>query len=283
MERLARAKINLALHVTGQRDDGYHLIDSLVTFANFGDEVSVSPAAELTLSIDGPFAHELDASENNLVLKAARLLLGLKGGAKFGAAIHLTKNLPVASGVGGGSADAAAALSALIDLWGISLDDDELHALALQLGADVPMCLAGKPCTARGIGEELHPVSLPSMNIVMVNPLVSVSTPTVFNALSQKNNPPLEDVKHIADVESCVDYLKRQRNDLLLPSLSLTPEIGEALNALTKSGADFVSMSGSGATCFGVYSGTHEEAEKAAFNIQSQHPTWWVQSTTTAE
>ena len=283
MQRLARAKINLALHVTGQRADDYHLIDSLVTFAEYGDVIAIEPAHDITLSIDGPFAEKLNTSANNLVLKAAKGLSELDAAPNTGAAIHLTKNLPVASGIGGGSADAAATLSALIDFWKFSPDRKVLQSLALSLGADVPMCLTGRPCIARSIGDELTSISLPAMNMVLANPLTTVSTPSVFKALTSKNNAPLEAAHSFANIAACIDYLNRQRNDLFEPSLSIAPEIGECFAALKQSGADFVSMSGSGATCFGIYAEAIEKAEQAALKIQHDHPKWWVQATTTIE
>ena len=281
MERLALAKINLALHVTGQRADGYHLLDSLVTFAEFGDVVSVEPADDFTLSIDGPFAGELAPSDDNLVLKAALGLAKLNGAPKTGAAIRLTKKLPVASGMGGGSADAAATLSALTGLWDFIPDEKQLHDLALQLGADVPMCLSGKNCIARGIGDDLTPTTLPAMNMVLLNPLKAVSTPSIFKALANKNNAPLEKLQNISNVDACVEYLRRQRNDLLAPSLSLAPDIGDCLKALEETGAAFVSMSGSGATCFGIYTGAQITTEQAAQKIENDHPNWWIKAVTT--
>ncbi len=281
MKRLARAKINLALHVTGQRADGYHFLDSLVTFAEFGDIISVEPADNFTLSIDGPFAAGLDTSTDNLVLKAAIGLAELDGAPKTGAAIHLTKNLPVASGMGGGSADAAATLLALMDQWDFSPDEKQLNNLALQLGADVPMCLSGETCIARGIGNELASVDLPAMQMVLVNPLKDVSTPSAFKALADKNNTPLEKIDHISDIDTCIEYLHRQRNDLLAPSLFLMPDIGDCLSVFEYSDAAFVSMSGSGATCFGIYTGTQSSTEQAAIKIQNDNPNWWVKAVTT--
>ena len=281
MERLARAKINLALHVTGQRSDGYHLLDSLVTFAECGDVVSVQPAKEFSLSMEGVFADGLDVSRDNLVLKAAYGLAKLAHAPNLGAKIHLRKELPVASGIGGGSADAAATLGALMALWDFTPDRAELFSLANSLGADVPMCLSNQPCLARGVGDELTPVRLPAMNVVLVNPLKGVSTPAVFDRLANKDNLTLEPLPSFSDTASCIAYLKRQRNDLLESALSFVPEINDCLSVLTQNGAHFAAMSGSGASCFGIFNDTIENTTQAAQNIRTSHPNWWVTSTTT--
>ncbi|TAJ38986.1 MAG: 4-(cytidine 5'-diphospho)-2-C-methyl-D-erythritol kinase, partial [Reyranella sp.] len=177
---LARAKVNLWLNVVGRRADGYHLLDSLVAFTDLADEVEVAAASDLSLAIDGPGARSLEAEADNLVLKAARLLAGRAGIAPR-AAIRLVKRIPVAAGLGGGSADAAATLRALVELWRIAMPEEELFDLAAELGADVPMCLAGKPALVSGIGERLAPSpALPASAILLVNPGVPLPTPSVF-------------------------------------------------------------------------------------------------------
>ncbi|MCE8512173.1 4-(cytidine 5'-diphospho)-2-C-methyl-D-erythritol kinase [Ruegeria pomeroyi] len=266
IEVFAPAKINLTLHVTGQRDDGYHLLDSLVVFADVGDTVRVTPADRLSLDIDGPEAGGLDAEPDNLVLRAARLLAPDRG-----AAITLTKRLPVASGIGGGSADAAAGLRALAQLWDMSLPEPEQ---ALSLGADVPVCLSAMPRRMSGIGERLDPVPpLPAMEIMLINPRVAVSTPTIFRTLAEKNNPPMErDLPRWRDLPDFAGWLANQRNDLALPAIAQQPVINEVIDALSEAGALFAGMSGSGATCFGLFSPDHPPAEPV---LRRRHPDWW--------
>ena len=266
IEVFAPAKINLTLHVTGQRDDGYHLLDSLVVFADVGDTVRVTPADRLSLDIDGPEAGGLDAEPDNLVLRAARLLAPDRG-----AAITLTKRLPVASGIGGGSADAAAGLRALAQLWDMSLPEPEQ---VLSLGADVPVCLSVMPRRMRGIGEQLdHVPPLPAMDILLVNPRVAVSTPTIFRTLAEKNNPPMErDLPRWRDLPDFAGWLANQRNDLALPAIAQQPVIAEVIDALSEAGALFAGMSGSGATCFGLFSPDHPPAEPV---LRRRHPDWW--------
>ncbi|MCE8544790.1 4-(cytidine 5'-diphospho)-2-C-methyl-D-erythritol kinase [Ruegeria pomeroyi] len=266
IEVFAPAKINLTLHVTGQRDDGYHLLDSLVVFADIGDTVRVTPADRLSLDIDGPEAGGLDAEPDNLVLRAARLLAPDRG-----AAITLTKRLPVASGIGGGSADAAAGLRALAQLWDMSLPEPEQ---VLSLGADVPVCLSVMPRRMRGIGEQLdHVPPLPAMDILLVNPRVAVSTPTIFRTLAEKNNPPMErDLPRWRDLPDFAGWLANQRNDLALPAIAQQPAITEVIDALSEAGALFAGMSGSGATCFGLFSPDHPPAEPV---LRRRHPDWW--------
>jgi 4-diphosphocytidyl-2-C-methyl-D-erythritol kinase len=274
----APAKINLALHVTGRRGDGYHLLDSLVAFAQTADLISVCRAGELSLDIEGPFAAALPA-EGNLVLKAGRLLAGLAdrhGLATSGAAITLTKNLPVASGIGGGSADAAATLVALRRLWRLPLDID-LAPLAAQLGADVPMCLVSRPLRAQGIGEKLTSVALAGdMRVLLVNPMVETPTAAVFRALAGRFGPALSPLPQ-GGVGT--DWLSRQRNDLEAPAIELFPVIGEALSLLRQcGGVSLARMSGSGATCFGVFADA-QALEAATSRIAAQRPQWWLAAT----
>ncbi len=267
VERLARAKVNLALHVTGQRSDGYHLLDSLVCFAEVGDTVSVEPADDLSLRIGGPMAGSLPVAEDNLVLRAARVLAPGRG-----ARITLIKRLPVASGIGGGSADAAAALLALADLWGVALPPAEA---VLALGADLPVCLAGRAARMRGIGELVEPLAapLPEGWMALVNPGVGVSTPETFKRLARKDNPPLPELPALADLAALADFLADQRNDLMPPALTLAPAIGAALTGLrAQAGCQLARMSGSGATCFGLFA---EEAAARAAAAAMQRPGWW--------
>lgn len=267
IEALARAKVNLALHVTGQRADGYHLLDSIVAFADYGDRITVEPAATLTLTITGPFAANLPSADN-LVLRAARALHP-----NLGARITLQKNLPVSSGIGGGSADAAATLHALSQLWSLPLPPPET---ILTLGADLPVCLAGHPARMQGIGDLLTPLPLPPAWIVLANPGVVLPTAAVFRALHDRNLPGLAlppPLNHAADL---VLYLQTTRNDLEPPARALAPAIPKTIAALGhQSGCLLARMSGSGATCFGLFVG-QTEAQTAARSLLAAHPEWWV-------
>lgn len=243
----APAKINLSLHVTGRRTDGYHLLDSLVVFADIGDTIHVVPSDTLSLTVLGPEAVALQDETDNLVLRAARMM-DPEGTAR----ITLTKRLPVASGIGGGSADAAAALRALAQLW-----DKPFPSLqaTLALGADVPVCLNTNPMRMRGIGENLSQIpALPDLEIMLVNPRVPVSTPQIFKSLQTRNNPAMqEELPDWNDAKSFVDWLSEQRNDLQPPAIVQAPVIAEVLDYLSQSGSLLSRMSGSGATCFGLF------------------------------
>lgn len=268
----APAKVNLHLHVVGRRADGYHLLDSLVVFAGVGDRLSVSPAAGFTLSITGPFAAGLESEPDNLVLRAGRALAATAGIEPSGHLV-LEKNLPVASGIGGGSADAAAALRLLSRFWGISPD---LDALGPTLGADVPVCLAGKPSLMSGIGEILSPAPpLPGLGIVLVNPGVAVSTPAVFRSRSGAFASPARfPDAGWADAESLARSLNGTTNDLEAPARALAPAIIETVGTLAGiPGCWLARMSGSGATCFGLFA-SQADAERAAAAIV--RPEWWV-------
>ncbi|MGR9162286.1 4-(cytidine 5'-diphospho)-2-C-methyl-D-erythritol kinase [Rhizobium leguminosarum] len=278
----ARAKINLALHVTGQRQDGYHLLDMLVTFADHGDRLDFmrSPTDEFALS--GRFGETLAGDGGtNLVLKARDLLREAIGPLAFPVRIHLEKNLPVASGIGGGSADAAATLRGLMRLWGTSLPEEALAALALKLGADVPMCLASRPLIARGIGEKIEPVpELPVLAMVLANPLKGVSTPEVFRQLATKNNPALSLSPSRPQAADWLAAIAAARNDLEPPARELVPEIAAISAMLQANGALLTRMSGSGATCFGIFA-TMAAAEDAAAALHDERPDWYFQATET--
>ena len=269
----APAKVNLSLHVTGIRADGYHLLDSLVMFTSLGDEVHVTPADTLSLTIEGPFAEELSVGDDNLVLRAARSF-----GIPKGAAITLHKNLPVASGIGGGSADAAAALRALSRLWDVPLPTAET---ILSLGADVPVCMTSELTQMRGIGDELERLGpTPMLDIVLVNPRVGVSTATVFNGLDTKDNPPMAgNMPDPFDTDDWISWLDQQRNDLQSPALTAAPVVADVLAVLSaQRGCKLARMSGSGATCFALFedSDAQDDAEKA---LRLSHPEWWVVKT----
>ncbi len=266
IEEFAPAKINLTLHVTGRRSDGYHLLDSLVAFADIGDTVTVEPAADLSLMVDGSMAADVPADSGNLVMRAARLMSRERG-----ARITLTKRLPASSGIGGGSSDAAATLRALSRLWNLPVPDD-----VERLGADVPVCM--KPCAQRmqGIGERLTEVpALPDCAILLVNPRVSVSTPDVFRTLQHRDNAPMPDpLPHWPSVQDMARWLGCQRNDLQAAACGLQPRIVSVLDALSETQPLFRAMSGSGATCFALYA--PQAAADAERRLRAAHPDWWV-------
>jgi len=265
---LAPAKVNLALHVTGRRPDGYHLLDSLVVFPALGDRLEAEPGPGLSLAIGGPFGRDLDAGSSNLVLRAA-----LAFGTGQGAALRLTKSLPVASGIGGGSADAAAALRLLARLWGVALPPADA---VLALGADVPVCLAGRACRMQGIGEALTPLELPPFWIVLANPGVPVATGGVFAGLASRANPGMGAMPAFPDAGRLFDWLAGQRNDLEAPAVALAPPVGTALAALrAQPGCRLARMSGSGATCFGLFA-AEAPALAAADALRAAEPAWWV-------
>lgn len=276
----APAKVNLALHVVGQRDDGYHLLDSLVVFCTVGDRIKVTPDDGFHLDITGPFGADLSVDPDNLVLKAAHGLRRLLGDAVMGqgARILLEKNLPVSSGIGGGSADAAATLRALLKLWEVSPLSGDVMPLALSLGADVPVCLSSRSVFMAGIGESLTPVAdMPSIPAVLVNPGVAVSTPAVFKALRIKQNPPINN-RHWSDEGTFFRALTAMRNDLEAPAIEAQPVIGAVKAALLeKPGCHVARMSGSGATVFGLFE-TQAQAETAAQEIGDQRG-WWAVAT----
>ncbi|WP_183487550.1 4-(cytidine 5'-diphospho)-2-C-methyl-D-erythritol kinase [Martelella radicis] len=285
----AAAKINLALHVTGRRGDGYHLLDSLVTFADFGDRLSFAPSRRDAFTLSGRFAGDLphhdDPETGNLVLKARNLLrdaAGQAGGEVGPVHIHLEKNLPPASGIGGGSADAAAVLRGLSHLFDTKLGWHTLAQLGLSLGADVPMCLASRPLIARGIGEVILPATgFPRLFLVLANPLLPVATPAVFAALENRHNAPLAiDETLPVHPPDWLLLVQKSRNDLQLPASRIAPEIHGVLDALTSAGASLSRMSGSGATCFGLFVDL-ESAIAAADRLSHARPDWFVAATAT--
>jgi len=278
---LAPAKINLALHVTGRRDDGYHLLDSLVAFTAFGDRVHAAASDTDRFSITGRYAAGIPDGGDNLVLRARDLLRRLSPHQPCGPVdIRLEKNLPVASGVGGGSSDAAATLLALLRLWNLPLAQDQLADAALALGADLPMCLAARPLVARGIGEMLTPAALSALPLVLANPGIAVPTPAVFRALGRRNNPPLRALPRVSGPQEMAAWLDITRNDLEAPARVTAPAIGDALDALRQEGAAVARMSGSGATCYGLFADM-PSARDAANAIAARRPDWFVVATRT--
>lgn len=271
IEVFAPAKINLTLHVTGRRADGYHLLDSLVCFASIGDRLTLERAEALSLEVTGPEGACLPAGPDNLALRAAACVAG-----DAGAALVLEKALPVASGIGGGSADAAAAMRGMLHLRNSAPGAAEAEA-ALALGADVPMCLACHSLRARGIGERLEPVRLPQLHAVLANPRRPVATPDIFRALARRDTPPMPDpLPDLSDPEALLGFLSEMRNDLEAPARAVEPAVTDVLSALKAlPGCALARMSGSGATCFGLFRG-QGEASRAATELRRVHPDWWV-------
>lgn len=270
-EGFAPAKINLTLHVTGRRADGYHLLDSLVVFADIGDIVAAKAGPDISLAIDGSMAAGVPTDDTNLVLRAARLIA--RDGQ--GVAITLTKMLPVASGIGGGSSDAAATLRVLARLWDVPVPE---RAELARLGADVPVCLDPRPRRMSGVGDTLADMpSLPPFWLVLSNPGVPVATADVFRALTRRDHPPMPPaLSNWPDLAVFVGFLGSMRNDLEPPAMRLRPEIGDVLTALRAThGCMIARMSGSGATCFGIY-GDAAAAADAAARIRAAEPGWWV-------
>ena len=285
-----RAKVNLTLRVMGRRVDGYHDLESVVAFADCADRLTLSPGPQLDLQASGPLAQACGEISDNLVLKAARLLGERVPDLKAGR-FTLDKVLPVAAGIGGGSADAAAALRLLAQLNGLALDDPRIVEVAQLTGADVPVCVNSRACVMTGVGETLQPLQLPKMPCVMVNPRVPVATKDVFAALGLRNGQLLVGATDIllqdrgwpddgASLEEWVETLAASSNDLEAPAMRIEPVIGQVIAALNAAnGAWLARMSGSGATCFAIFENT-AEARGAAQQIQLDHPTWWVHSGT---
>jgi 4-diphosphocytidyl-2-C-methyl-D-erythritol kinase len=270
--RPAHAKVNLWLKVVGRRSDGYHLLDSLIAFVDLADTLEVRPADRLSFEVTGPRAADLSLEANNLVLKAAHLLADRAGVAPH-ASIRLGKHIPVAAGLGGGSADAATTLRALSDLWRVALPEKELFDLAASLGADVPMCLAGRTALVSGIGERLQPApALPPASILLVNPGVALVTREVFEARRGSFSTPTPVMRPWRDLPEFVAALAERGNDLSQAAISLRPAIAEVLAFLRHSdGARYAAMSGSGASCFALYD-SPDAAQRAA---ASTPPAWW--------
>jgi len=274
MREDARAKVNLHLHVVGKRADGYHLLDSLAVFPAVGDVLSVTDADALSLELTGRFGAALVAESDNLVLRAARGLAELAGIAPRGR-IVLEKNLPVSSGIGGGSADAAAAIRLLMRHWNVAPDAQSLATLAVRLGADVPVCLAQRPTRMQGIGEILRPApAMPECGMVLINPLVAVATPAVFKARQGGFSPEAAFPPGWADARAMAADIARLGNDLEAPAFSLCPQIGDVLAALRRLDSCLLArMSGSGATCFALFpDATAARIAATALN----RPDWWV-------
>jgi len=269
----APAKVNLFLHVTGNRPDGYHLLDSLVVFAGIADRIAYQPSGELSLTVIGPFAASLAAEPDNLVLRAARMLAEANGLHPTGALI-LDKQIPVASGIGGGSADAAAALRLLCRVWRLNPGDHLLDRIAVKLGADVPVCLRNAPRRMRGVGEQLTPApSLPPCGLVLVNPGVPLATMSVFRRRAGGYSPEAVLPSGWRTAREMAGRLGRLTNDLEAPAIGIVPAIQDVLRAISDTkGCLLARMSGSGATCFGLYADSRDAAVASG---QLARPGWW--------
>ncbi len=270
--RPAHAKVNLWLNVVGRRSDGYHLLESLVAFVDLADQIEARPADRLSLEIEGPFAGALTGEADNLVLKAARLLADRAGVAPR-AALRLGKHVPVAAGLGGGSADAAAVLRQLVELWRVAMPEEELFDLAASLGADVPMCLAGRTSFVSGVGERLRPAPpLPDCAILLVNPGVALATRDVFAARVASFSTSRPETGPWRDLAEFSAILAERGNDLAGAAVTLAPAVGQVLEVLERSsGARHAAMSGSGATCFALYDSV-ELARRASSSLPAA---WW--------
>jgi 4-diphosphocytidyl-2-C-methyl-D-erythritol kinase len=280
----APAKINLFLHLVGRRADGFHLLDSLIAFTDYGDELSAETARDLSLAINGSFSSGLSTGDDNLVLRAARMLMA-EGDIAQGARLQLTKSLPVASGIGGGSADAVAAMKALINLWGVKIPAARLAALALKLGADLPVCLAGQPSFVGGIGEDIQPLPpMPDLDIVLVNPLIPLPTVEVFRRRAKgpdgnKFGGRGRWTKPPTSADEFLRYLAGCRNDLTDAAIGIVPAIANVLAAIGgQTGCRLARLSGSGATCFGLFADA-DAAALAAAAIRKAEPGWWAVAT----
>ena len=269
--QIAKAKINLCLHVTGQNTDGYHLLDSLVVFADCGDELTFKRNQNLEIVLDGRFSEDLNSIpiSENIIFNAAKVL-DLSNGAE----IFLRKNLPVSAGIGGGSADAAATLRGLAQLWNTSLPIDN----GLALGADVPVCIKSTNQRMQGIGEILTDIEIfPKLSAVLINSGDKVSTLRIFKTLKSKYNQDIGSLpKNKLSFIETIHFLSNLRNDLENPAIELVPNIKNVLDVLNSCGAELSRMSGSGGTCFGLFQ-SFELAQKAAKKISLENPKWWVQ------
>lgn len=268
-EGFAPAKINLTLHITGQRDDGYHTLDSLVMFADVGDHLTVSLSDTPLLTVTGPMANGVPEDDDNLAMRAASLM-GIT------ADISLDKHLPHAAGLGGGSSDAATTLRVLS-----RLTDTEIPSDVTALGADVPVCLGNGAARMQGIGDTVSAAhDLPQLYAVLINPGVAMRTPDVFAALEQKNNSAMpDDIPRDLSPIDFIDWLRGMRNDLEYPAIARAPAISQVLGALSvTAGCRLARMSGSGSSCFGLYTG-QETAQAAAGRLAEENPGWWIKAT----
>lgn len=276
----APAKLNLTLHITGTRDDGYHLLDSLVAFTDFGDALTVTPADELSLAVDGPFAHEVPAGEDNLIMRAARILQTYAG-IDAGAAITLDKQIPVGAGLGGGSSDAATVLRLLCAQWGVMLPIPRAIELLLPLGADLPVCWVGKPAMMAGVGEEISAldVTLPACPVLLVKPPQSLATADVYAAYHHEARPTPELALDLTSEAAFIESLSATRNDLQRAAIACCAEVMQVLLEMeTQFGCGMARLCGSGSACFGLFD-DEDACARAAYGFEQTHPDWWVMPT----
>ncbi|WP_120499562.1 4-(cytidine 5'-diphospho)-2-C-methyl-D-erythritol kinase [Roseovarius sp. EL26] len=269
IEAFAPAKINLTLHVTDRRPDGYHMLDSLVVFADIGDRLTVESATQASLTVSGPMSEGVPTDDRNLVLRAAALI-GVP------AKIHLEKRLPHAAGIGGGSSDAAASLKVLAQLGNTPLPKD-----SAVLGADVPVCLVAKAARMRGIGNVIKSIAnFPTLHAVMINPNVAIETKTIFPKLESTQNTAMPSVlPGFKNSSDCITFLRTTRNDLEAAAIQAQPVIQDVLSAIAQTaGCQIARMSGSGATCFGLYN-DEAAAQRAVQSLQTAHQNWWIVAT----
>ncbi|HYD17679.1 MAG TPA: 4-(cytidine 5'-diphospho)-2-C-methyl-D-erythritol kinase [Patescibacteria group bacterium] len=272
----APAKLNLFLHITGKRADGFHLLQSVMVFVDVGDRLEFAPHDTLFLDVDGPFAADMPPANDNLIYRAAQLL-AQEYRTHMRGAVRLTKNLPVASGIAGGSSDSAAGLRGFARLWGLPDEHDRLMRLAQNLGADVPACFIGKPVWAEGIGEKMMRLpEMPQMHFVLANPMVPTPTPEVFKRYRERFSPPIQFSGRRKTMHEWIADLKIYRNDLTEAAMQVTPAIRDVLQALEHTpNCRLARLSGSGATCFGMYDSA--EAAMAAVNkLKQLQPGWWI-------
>ena len=265
------------MQIVGQKSNGFHLLDSIVAFTEFGDKLSFKKSKNLELTVQGHFSDQIPVDNSNLILQAAELLRTLYK-IKTGAHITLVKNLPPSAGLGGGSSDAAAAIRGLSRLWGTDLP--EIHDL-MPIGSDLPVCINQKTQHMQGFGEVLNEINtFPNLPILLVNPLKKVSTQTVFHMLKNKKNPPLPQYEKLFKTKKdCIEWLLLQRNDLTEPAVSVEPVISDVLRLISNQfSVKKVSMSGSGATCFGVFENKHD-CDLAMKKVRRERPEWWSVST----
>ena len=272
----APAKINLFLHITGKRVDGYHLLQSVMAFVDVGDAMTFYPHDGLLFDADGPFAGELPPPQDNIIYYAAKALAD-SWRVPLQAGIHLTKNMPIASGVAGGSSNAAATLLGLSKLWGLPDDRDRLHKIAAKLGADVPACLVKRAVWAEGIGEKMSPLAdMPQLHLVLANPMIATPTSEVFARFKNRPSAPIQYSGRRKSAAEWIHELKMYRNDLTDAAIEVCPDITSVLNALKNTpNCHFARLSGSGATCFGVYD-TAAAAQAAVNKLRLSHPRWWI-------
>lgn len=277
--RVAKAKVNLALHVVGRRDEGYHALDTVVVFAEHGDALALANGKPTRLKVEGPFGGQVPLDESNLAVRAFEVLRRATNRPELGSGeLLLFKDLPVAAGLGGGSADAAAAMILLDRKESLGLADETMYEAAETLGADVPMCLVAGALRARGNGADVERLAdFPELHLVLVNPRVAVSTASVFAALERRDNAGIgPDAAGLRTLDDVVGFLAETRNDLEPTTLALHPEVGEVLDVLN--GLEdclFARMSGSGATCFGLFR-DRLSARHAAMRLRRAFPAWWV-------